>query len=278
MIRTAISVESSADVSAELAVKYDVKVIPYHITHGDETFNDGEKTAEELFEIVDKTAVLPKTTALNEFEYAEFFNGLKKNYDAVIHFCLSGGITSSCANACRAAAGIKNVFVVDSRSLSMGTGLLALYCRELAEKGNRPEEIVKIMEDAVKKTVTSFIIERLDYLYKGGRCSSIALLGANLLKIRPRITMKDGKMVSDKKYRGSMATVVAKYAEELFSEFPPEGDKVAIAYTTASPEMIKAATDKCKEAGFKEILIARAGATISSHCGANTLGIFYIRK
>ena len=278
MIKIAISVESSADLTAEIISKYDVKVIPYNITVGDETFFDGEKSAEELFALVDKTGVLPKTTAINEFGYAEFFNGLKKDYNAVIHICLSGGITSSCANALRAAAGIKNVFVVDSRSLSMGTGLLAIYARELADKGVRPEEIVKILEDAVKKTVTSFVIERLDYLHKGGRCSSIALLGANILKIRPRIVMKDGKMVSDKKYRGGMPAVVGKFAEELFAEFPPVSDKAYIAYTTATPEMIKAATDKCAEAGVKEVLIARAGATIASHCGANTLGIFYISK
>lgn len=278
MKKIAISVESSADLTAELIAKYDVKVIPYSITLGDETFFDGEKSPEEMFALVDKTGVLPKTTAINEFQYAEFFNGLKKDYDAVIHFCLSGGITSSCANAIRAAAGIKNVFVVDSRSLSMGTGLQALYCRELADKGTPIEEIVKILEDTAKKTVTSFIIERLDYLHKGGRCSSIALLGANLLKIRPRIMMKDGKMVSDKKYRGSMTAVVAKYAEELFAEFSPAGDAVYIAYTTATPEMVNAAVEKCVNAGFKEIVLARAGATISSHCGANTLGIFYIRK
>lgn len=278
MMKIAVSVESSADLTAETAARYDVKVIPYHITVGGEAFDDGEKSAEELFALVDETGTLPKTTALNEFEYAEFFNGLKKDYDAVIHLCLSGGITSSCGNAARAAAGIKNVFVVDSRSLSVGTGLLAIYCRELADKGKRPDEIVKILGETVKKTVTAFVIERLDYLHKGGRCSSIALLGANILKIRPRIIMKDGKMVSDKKYRGGMPAVVGKFAEELFAEFPPADGRVGIAYTTASPEMVKAATDRCAEAGFGDVLIVRAGATISSHCGANTLGIFYTSK
>ena len=101
MKKIAISVESSADLTAELIAKYDVKVIPYSITLGDETFFDGEKSPEEMFALVDKTGVLPKTTAINEFQYAEFFNGLKKDYDAVIHFCLSGGITSSCAAICR---------------------------------------------------------------------------------------------------------------------------------------------------------------------------------
>ena len=276
MIKTAISVESSADVPADLAIKYDIKVIPYHITLGEETFNDGEKSPEEMFAFVDKYKTLPKTTALNEFEYTEFFESLKKDYDAVIHICLSGGITSSCGNAMRAAAAIENVFVVDSRSLSLGTGYLAIIARELENSGLSPAEIVERLNDTVHKTVTSFIVERLDYLHKGGRCSSIALLGANLLKIRPRIIMKDGKMVSDKKYRGAMASVVANYVSDLIKEFPPAGDTACIAYTTATPEMVAAATDKCKAAGFKNIIITRAGATISSHCGANTLGVFYV--
>lgn len=278
MKKIAVSVESSADLTAELMEKYDIKVIPYHISLGNEIFNDGEKTPEELFAFVDETGTLPKTTALNQMEYAEFFEGLKKEYDAVIHFCLSGGITSSCDNALRAAAEMKDVFVIDSRSLSMGTGCLALAARELASIGKSPEEIVKTVAETVKKTVTSFVIERLDYLHKGGRCNSIALLGANLLKIRPRIVMKDGKMVSDKKYRGTMPIVVAKFAEDLISEFPPELARVCITYTTATPEMVNAAVDVCKNAGFKEILLTRAGATISSHCGANTLGIFYISE
>lgn len=276
MNKIAVSVESSADLSAELIEKYDIKVIPYSITLANEMIKDGEKSAEELFAFVDETGVLPKTTALNEVEYEDFFTALKNDYDVVIHFCLSGGITSSCDHALRAAENVGKVFVIDSRSLSMGTGLLAIYARELAIKDTPVSKIVESVKETVKKTVTSFVIERLDYLYKGGRCSSLALLGANLLKIRPRIVMKEGKMVSDKKYRGTMTAVISKFAEDLISEFTPVLDKVSITYTTAAPEMLNAAVNACKSAGFKEILINRAGATIASHCGANTLGIFYI--
>lgn len=276
MQKIAVSVESSADLTPELIKKYDVKVIPYHITLGSEVFNDGEKSPEELFAFVDETGTLPKTTALNEFEYAEHFEKLKEEYDAVIHICLSGGITSSCDHAIRAAEKLKDVFVVDSRSLSMGTGLLAIIARELATSGKNTAEIVETLNNAVKKVITSFVIERLDYLHKGGRCSSIALLGANLLKIRPRIVLKDGKMVSDKKYRGSMPQVIGKFADDLIAEFPPIFNKACIVYTTATEEMVAAAENACKSAGFKDIILARAGATISSHCGANTLGIFYI--
>ena len=276
MTKIAVSVESSADLPLNLREKYDVKVIPYSITLGDETFKDGEKSPEEMFALVDKYGVLPKTSAINEYGYSEYFESLKKDYDAVVHICLSGGITSSCGNAFRAAESLKNVFVVDSRSLSMGSGMLAIYARELADKGCRPAEIAEKLTASAQKIVTAFVIERLDYMHKGGRCGSIALLGANLLKIRPRIMLKDGKMISDKKYRGNMAFVVAKFAEELFSEFPTGGNKACIAYTTATPEMLAAATEKCREAGVNEVITARAGTTISSHCGANTLGIFYI--
>lgn len=278
MLKTAISVESSADLSAELAGRYDIKIIPYHVTLADETFNDGEKSPEEMFAFVDKNGVLPKTTALNEFEYTEFFENLKKDYDAVIHVCLSGGITSSCGNAVRAAANLENVFVVDSRSLSLGTGLLTICAREMIVGGESPKDVVAKISELAKRVTTAFVIERLDYLYKGGRCSSIALLGANLLKIRPRIIMHDGKMVSDKKYRGNMVSVTEKFAENLFSDFPPDIGKAYIAYTTASDEMLAAAVNKCKEEGFDEVIVSRAGATVSSHCGANTLGIFYLSK
>ena len=123
---------------------------------------------------------------------------------------------------------------------------------------------------------TSFVLERLDYMHMGGRCSSIALLGANLLKIRPRIVLKNGKMVSDKKYRGNMQSVIAKYAEDLFRDFDsPDLSRVFITYTTATPEMVAAAKAKCESIGFKEILETHAGGTIASHCGAHTLGILY---
>lgn len=275
-MKIAISVESTNDLSKELLADNDISVIPYEITLGDENFKDGEKTVEEMFAYVDKHKVLPKTNAINEFGYTEYFEELKKNYDAVVHICLSSGITSSCGNAERAAKNVENVFVVDSKSLSTGIGLLALYGRELAEHGVSPEKIAETLQARTEKLQVSFVIERLDYLYRGGRCSSLQLLGANLLKIRPRIVLKDGKMVSDKKYRGHMESVVAKYCADVLSEFnTPDLKRVFITYTTATPEMVTAAKNALTEAGFNEIIETRAGGTIASHCGANTLGILY---
>ena len=127
-----------------------------------------------------------------------------------------------------------------------------------------------------KNLQVSFVVERLDYLYKGGRCNSLQLLGANLLKIRPRIVLKDGKMSSDKKYKGNMASVVAKYAAELFTEYnSPDLTRVFITCSTATEEMISAAMKACEDMGFKEIYQTNTGCTVASHCGANTLGIIF---
>ena len=209
-MKIAVSVESTNDLTKELLKEYDIKVIPYQIVLGEKTFKDGEIATEELFAYVDDNGVLPKTNAINEYEYTEYFESLKKDYDAVVHVCLSSGLSSSCSNAIRAAQKLKNVFVVDSLSLSTGIGLLAIYARELVNQGYLAADVAKMVEQRVNKLQVSFVIERLDYLYKGGRCNALSLLGANLLKIRPRIVVKNGKMGSDKKYRGTMGKVVNK--------------------------------------------------------------------
>lgn len=275
-MKIAISTESTNDLTQGLIAKNDIKVIPFQITLGDNAFKDGEVPVEELFDMVDETGVLPKTTALNEFEYTEYFESLLKDYDAVVHICLSSGLSSSCGNAYAAANNLKNVYIVDSKNLSTGIGLLVLYAKELANQGVDPAEIQAKVQERTKSVQASFIVERLDYLYKGGRCSALARFGANLFNIRPRIVVKDGKMGSDKKYRGPMGKVIAKYCEEVLEEFNnPDLDKVFITYTTATPEMLNAAETVCKNAGFKNIFHAFAGGTIASHCGANTLGILY---
>lgn len=275
-MKIAVSVESTNDLSKELLEKYDIKVIPYEITLGDMHFKDGEHTTEEMFEYVDKFGTLPKTNAINEYTYTEYFENLKKDYDAIIHISLSSGITSACNNAFRAVKNIENAYAIDSKSLSTGIGLLAIYARELADQGETPSVIAEKVQARAEKLQVSFVIERLDYLHKGGRCSSIALLGANLLKIRPSIILKDGSMSSDKKYRGSMEGVVAKYCRDTLETYnTPDLTHVFITYTTATEGMINEAKKALEEKGFKEIFVTRAGGTIASHCGTHTLGILY---
>ena len=278
-MKIAISVESTNDLSKELLQKYDIKVIPYHITLGNKSFLDGEMSTVDLFNHVDETKVLPKTNAINEFEFIEYFQSIKKDCDAVIHISLSSGLSSSCANAKRASQNVENVFVIDSQSLSTGIGLLAIYASELALEGLDPSIIVQKVQERICDLQVSFVIERLDYLHKGGRCNLLSLLGATIFKIRPRIVVKNGKMSSDKKYKGSMGKVVKKYCEDVLEENQkPELDKVFLTYTTATPEMIEQARAVLVEKGFKNIYETHAGCTIASHCGANTLGILFFNS
>ena len=276
-MKIAISMESASDVGKQLIKERDIKVIPFEIVLKDRNVLDGNISVEELLNYVEETGLLPKTNALNEYEYTEYFESLRKDYDAVIHFCLSSGLSSSCANAQRASKNLKDVYVIDSKNLSSGIGLLVLYAKDLADDGYSPKDICDMVEKRIDKVQASFVVERLDFLYKGGRCNSLALLGANLLKIRPRIVVKDGKMSSDKKYRGNMEKVITKYCEDVLTEFnTPDLKRAYVTYSTATPEMISSAMTALKSAGFENIYEVKTGCTITSHCGGNTLGILYI--
>ena len=276
-MKIAISCETTVDITKELKEKYNIQTVPFSVLLGDKNYLDGEITCDEIIAYVQENKVLPKTGAVNKSQYDEHFSNLLKEHDAIVHISLSSELSSAYSNAVASANELKNVYVIDSRSLSTGIALLAIYARELADLGEEPSEIAKKVQERIKSLQVSFVLERLDYLHKGGRCSSIALLGANLLKIRPRIVVKDGKMSSDKKYRGSMEGVVNKYCQETLQEFnTPDLSKAFITYTTATEGMVENAKKALTDAGFENIYITRAGGTIASHCGGNTLGILYI--
>ena len=275
-MKIAISTESTCDLSKELIEQYGVQIIPYKIQLGDRSFSDGEVSTEEIFSLADSMGELPKTSAINEQEYVGHFSRLKKKYDGIIHVSLSSGLTVATANAKKAAQQFENVYVVDSLSLSTGIGLLVRYACILAQDGVPIKTIYDRLEERKKHLQVSFVIERLDYLYKGGRCSSLQYFGANLLKLRPRIVMSGGKMRSDDKFKGAMGRVVERYCRSVLNEWnTPDTDCVFITYTTATGEMVAAARAACENAGFKNIYETHAGGTIASHCGAHTLGILY---
>ncbi len=276
-MKIAISAESTIDLTKEMLSEYDIKIIPYSIQLGDKFGEDGEITSEEIISYVNQTGVLPKTSAINEYQYNEHFENLLKDYDAVVHFTLSSCISAAHNNAKNAASKLENVYVVDSQSLSTGIALLAIYARELAIDGALAPEIAEKCEARVPFVQASFELKRLDYLHKGGRCSSLTLLGANVLRIRPQIVLKNGKMVSGKKYRGNYNHVVKTYCEDVLNEFnTPDLKHGFVTYTTAEDEVVQTAINYLKERGFENIHVTRAGATITSHCGEDTLGILYI--
>ena len=276
-MKIAISAESTCDLPQEIIEKNDIKIIPYTIILGDDMITDGPGVPEKIFKFVEETKELPKTSAINEMQYKEYFESILKDYDAVVHIALSSGITSSTSHAISASEKMKNVYVVDSKSLSTGIALLTLYAKQLEQKGEDAETIAKKVQERVPFVQASFVVERLDYLYKGGRCSGLAYFGANLLKIRPQLVLKDGLIKPAKKYRGKMEKVVANYCEDTLAEFNNADKSIGfVTYTTATPEMIANAKDALKKAGFKEIYETVAGGTITSHCGEHVLGILYI--
>ncbi len=276
-MKIAISTESTCDLPKELIEKYGLETIPYSVILGDDVVVDDASLPAKIFDFVEKTKVLPKTSAINELQYKEYFSKLLEKYDAVIHISLSSGLTSSVAHAETAISKMKNVYLIDSLSLSTGLALLAIYAKELADQGLEPEAIVEKVKARIPFVQASFVVERLDYLYKGGRCNSLAYFGANLLKIRPQIVVKDGKMKSAKKYRGKMGKVIESYSKDTLEEFNDADKKLAfITYTTATDEMIEPAKKALEAAGFETIYETQAGGTITSHCGEHVLGILYI--
>lgn len=276
-MKIAISAESTIDITEEIKKENDIKIVPFQIFLGDENKLDGEITSKEIIEFVNKNKILPKTGAVNSIQFEEHFKNIKKEYDAIIHFSLSSELSSAYNNAKSVADTMENVYVIDTRSLSTGIALLALYAVELKKQGLEAKDIYEKCLKRVPFVQASFELMRLDYLYKGGRCSSLAYFGANLLKIRPQIIVKNGKMVSGKKYRGNFEHVVNKYCEDVLSEFnTPDLSTVFITYTTASDEVVDSVKKLLQNRGFKNIYVTTAGGTITSHCGENCLGILYI--
>ena len=276
-MKVSISAESTIDLPQNLLDEYGIKTVPFTILLGDEQVLDGVVPTETIFKYVDENKILPKTSAINSYQYEEHFKELLKDADAVVHFCLSSEISSTCANAVEASKRLKNVYVVDTRTLSTGIALLAIKGSLMAKEGKSAKEIYEECTKATQNVQASFVINKLDYLKKGGRCSSLALLGANLLKIRPQIIVKNGKMISGKKYRGDYDMVVKNYCADTLAEFSNQDKTLAfVTYTTASDVAVGYADQALKNAGFKKIYHTRAGGTIASHCGPNTLGILFL--
>ena len=277
-MKIALCSESTLDLSKELIKKYDINVIPFTVLLGEDEHLDGEITGPDIFDFVEKNKVLPRTCAINEYQYRDWFRSFLDNgYDAVIHICLSSGISSACDNAIRASHKFDNVYVIDSASLSTGIALECIYARKLIDKGLEPQEIVEKVKARVPYVQASFVIQTLDYLYKGGRCSGLARLGAAILRIKPQIIVSEGKMAPAKKYIGRKSQVVEAYCKDTLEQFAnPDLSVAFVTHTHATPEMVAVAIEALKSRGFKTIYETKAGATITSHCGPMTLGILFI--
>lgn len=277
-----VTTDSTSDISKEFQKKYEISVMPLIVNLREEEFLDGENiTNKDIFEFVEKQNVLPKTAARSPEQYKEFFeNAIKKfGADRVIHISLSNEISSSYQNAKIASMDDERIAVIDSRSLSSGSGLLALSAVDKINEGKTFEETVKLILEEVEKVQASFILNDLKYLYKGGRCSALSVFGANILRIKPKIKLSEGKMGVDKKYMGKLDTVIDRYVDDLLNDNPnPVKKRVYVTYTTSTDEINKSIKEKLEAKGFEEIIFNDAGSTIASHCGKNCLGVLFINN
>lgn len=274
--------DSTCDLSKELLEKYNISIVPLYVVLNDETKRDGLEVApEDIYEYVDKNGKLPSTSAANIGDYLDTFKFWREQGYAIVHFDISSDFSSTHHNACMAAEEIGGVYVVDSRNLSTGQGLAVLHGAEMAQNGKSAKEIYEECSALTSKIEASFVVDSIDYLYKGGRCSALAAFGANLLKLKPCIEVKDGKMSPGKKYRGNISRVMLSYVEErLRGRDDIDKSRIFITHTKCSEEDVEAVRQKILEIcpDFKEILETTAGCTVTTHCGPNTLGILFIRK
>lgn len=274
--------DSTCDLSPELLRQYDISITPLSVCCGERVGADGtEITPDDIYEYVHAEGKLPQTSAVNVADYMEEFHCWTKQGCCVVHFCISSDFSSTYQNACLAAKEVGNVFVVDSRNLSTGQGLLVLHAAEMAANGYYAQEIWETCSAMAKRVEASFVIDSLDYLYKGGRCSALGAFGGNLLRLKPCIEVRNGKMTPGKKYRGKIEKVMLQYVEDrLKNRTDIDKHRIFITHTKCSPEAVQAVRDKIQEImpDFEEILETTAGATITSHCGPNTLGILFVRK
>lgn len=283
MARTIISTDSPADVPAEIRERYDIRVIPLHIILDDDCFEDGVNIQpDDLYAFYKKTGRLPKTSAVSVAEYTDFFKELTQDGSSVVHISFSSALSVTHQNARLAAEDFDNVYIVDSKSLSTGIALLAIKAAQLAQDGLDAKTIAHEMEYKREKVVTTFILDKLEFLYKGGRCSGVAMLGANVLGIKPSIVMVDGKLQVGKKYRGKLENCQMQYVRDLLEQYAGriDTDRAFLSRTAGvSDEQMKALQKEIhKTLKFKEYIVSTVGCTITSHCGERTFTFEFMLK
>lgn len=275
-----ITSESSADLN-ELFDKYGIGVIPLSVNLDGKDYLDGvDIFPQDIFKAYEEKKILPKTAALSPENYKDFFRPIRESGAEIVHFALSSKITTNCGNAIKAGDELGGVYVVDTHSLSSGMGLLVLYAAELAQKGLSAKEIYDKVTARVDKVQASFVVDTMEYLHKGGRCSGLANFAATLLKIKPTILLVNGEMKVGQKYMGSsFAKSIVKYVDNTLREFDnPDYTRIFVTHSYADPDVVEAVKEeiRSKAPQFKEIIETKAGATITAHCGRGTLGILYI--
>ena len=280
-MRIKVTSDSTCDLGSALLEKYGISLAELIVVKDGVSYTDGVSIKPaDIFAHVAAGGSLCSTAALGMGDYQDFLQRFAADYDAVVHISISSEFSSSFQNAHIAASEFDNVRVIDSRNLSTGQGLVVLAACDLREKVESVDELCDKLNDLTSRVEASFVLDRLDYMVKGGRCSSAAALGANLLNLKPCIEVRDGKMSVVKKYRGNYSKCLANYVKDrLDGRDDLDTSRLFITRTPVSDESYAAVKEAVGKYGhFDEIFETEAGCTVSCHCGPGTLGVLFIRK
>lgn len=274
--------DSTCDLSKELIDRYNISILPLHILLGENEYEDGiNVTPKEIFAWSDQNKSTPKTSAPSIEHAMKLFEKELENASELVVFTISEEMSTS-ANVCRMAAeeleAEAKIHVVNSMNLSTGIGLTVIEAAIMAQDGHSAKDIVEYVNKIIPKVRASFVVDTLEYLYRGGRCSGLSAMIGTAMKLHPRIVVNNGKMSSDKKYRGKMKSVIMSYAKDLEKELlTAKKDRVFITHSTIDEEIVEEVRLYLSSLNrFEEILDTTAGGVISSHCGPGTLGILFI--
>lgn len=276
--------DSTCDLSKDLLEKYDVSILPLHILLGEEEHEDGvDITPDEIYAWSDENRTTPKTSAASIEAATELLRPYTTKGREVVCFSISEDMSTS-ANVMRLAAeeleAAHLVHVVDSANLSTGIGLLVIEAAIMAQQGMNAAQIAERIEELKPKVRASFVVDTLTFLYRGGRCSGLEAMAGGMLKLHPKIEVKDGKMGSSKKYRGKIDKVILSYARDMEEDLKAaRKERVFITHSGCEAATIERVREYLEQLHhFDEILITRAGGVISSHCGPGTLGVLFIAQ
>ena len=276
--------DSTCDLSRELLERYDVDIVPLHVLMGDSEYEDGvDIMPDEIYAWSDANKTTPKTSAASLERVIEIFKPYIDNGQEIVSFSISEDMSTS-ANVMRLAARELNaeerIKVINSANLSTGIGLQVIEAALMAKEGKTAEEIERRIEEIKPRIRTSFVVDTLTYLYRGGRCSGLAAMAGGVLKLHPRISVADGKMSPGKKYRGNISKAVMDYVKDMEESLKnAEPSRAFITHSGCDRQRLDTVRSYLEGLGvFEEILETRAGGVISSHCGPGTLGVLFIEK
>lgn len=281
MAKIKITCDSTCDLTQEIYERYGVEVLPLGITLGETLYFDGvDVSTPKIFDYVKETGILPKTSAIAMAGYMDVFEKYVSDGYDVIHINISSEFSSCHQNAKLAAEAVGNVYPIDSRNLSSGSGHLVMAAAEMAASGMETADIVAALEEMKERLDVSFVIQTLEYLKKGGRCSGVVALAATALQLRPEIVVVDGTMKVGKKYRGSMEKSITDYVKgRLAGRDDIQLNRIFITHSYAPDEMVEKVKALVAELQpFAEIIETKAGCTVSSHCGPACLGVLFFKK